>query len=156
STTNVGRPSSGSRKARRPLLPSVSDERGALAPRRDRLQPRQPAASAVAARRDPRLVPHESPAAAAQDRGTADPARTAPYVSTRRKSLDEDALSTDSGAHGAAGVQPDMIEWTAPTPWGGRREPQCAPMGFHGRNDLWESSMMGLGGASARYRRLEG
>src|SRR5258708_16254289 len=56
-----------------PLLSSLPGQRGAPPAWRHRLQPRQSPTAAGSARRHPELVPHESPAAAVQDRRGARP-----------------------------------------------------------------------------------
>jgi len=97
-----------------PRVPSVSRQRGEVAPGRHRLQPRQPAAPAGVAGRDPELVADESPTAVAQNRRAADPARPVLHAAARRKLLDRSALSADSPAHRAAGVAPDVIRREQP------------------------------------------
>src|SRR5262245_11028718 len=77
--TSGGRRSSGSRRAKKPLigaplLPPVPGQRGAVTPRGHRLQPRQSPAAARLAARHPELAVDQPPAAAVQDRWSPDPA----------------------------------------------------------------------------------
>ena len=76
--------------------------------------PRQPATSPRSSRHYPGLVADESPAAVAQDRRAADPARSVLHAAARRKLLDEVSLSSHPHAHRAAGVASDMIGQMVP------------------------------------------
>ena len=78
-----------------------------------RLQPRQSAASARPARRHSELVPHESPAAAVQDRRAPHSACPVLHPAARRKLLDTASVSADRRAHRATHVAPDVIGRTA-------------------------------------------
>src|SRR5262249_4516789 len=96
------------------LLSPVPGERGAVAPWRYRLQPRQPAATTRLAPSHSELVADESPAAALQDGRTPPPACAVLHPATRRKLLDEGPLSADSRAHRAPRVASNVIERTTP------------------------------------------
>src|SRR5215470_1906995 len=91
--------------------------------------PRQPATSPRSPRHYPGLFADESPAAVAQDRRPADPARRVLHAAARGKRLDLASLSSDPRAHRAAGVASEMIGRTVPqhfesmrtgvSPWAG-------------------------------------
>src|SRR5438445_2002633 len=95
-----------------PLLSSLPGQRGAIASRRPRLQPRQSAAPAGAARRHSELVVDEPATAAVQDRRTADPACAVLRAPAGRKLLDGKSLSADSRAHRATRMASDLIKST--------------------------------------------
>src|SRR5215467_10810504 len=85
------------------------DRTADLRPRSDPSTSIVAVASARSTRRDPGLVADEPPAAAAQDRREADPARPLLHLAARGKLLDGVSLSADARAHGAARVASDMI-----------------------------------------------
>src|SRR5215467_6907919 len=95
------------------LLPSVPGQRGAVAARRHRLQPRQFAAPTRSPRRHPKLVPDEPPAALVQDRWAAHSPRPVLHLTARRKLLDRVSLSPDPCAHRGADMASDVIDRAA-------------------------------------------
>jgi len=97
-----------------PLLSSLQSQRGAVAPRRHRLQPRQSAASAGSTRLHPGLVPHEPPAATVQDRRAFDPARSVLHLAAGGELLDRAIVSPDSPAYRAVGAASVTIEGATP------------------------------------------
>src|SRR5215813_8960409 len=102
-------------------LPSVPGQRGAVAARRHRLQPRQFAAPTRSPRRHPKLVPDEPPTALVQDRWAAHSPRPVLHLTARRKLLDRVSLSPDPCAHRGADVASDVIDRAASVPSRGRR-----------------------------------
>jgi hypothetical protein len=92
----------------RPLLPPVPSQRGAVAPRGHRLQPRQSLATAGLAARHPELDADEPATAAVQDRRAAHPPCPILHLAAGGAPLDADSLSADSRAHRATRVVPDL------------------------------------------------
>ncbi len=107
------------------MVTALPGQRGTVAARRHRLQPRQSATTAGLTLRHPELVADEPSATAVQDGWPADPTCPVLHSAACRKLLDWASLPADRCAHRATRVASDVIGRTAQAGEPDRRRPGC-------------------------------